>query len=36
VRDHARANESALTWTSLSGFAAGLLVMYLTALLVAA
>lgn len=36
VRDHARAGEPALTWTSLSGFAAGLVVMYLTALLVTA
>lgn len=36
VRDHARAGEPGLTWTTFSGFAAGLAVMYLTALLVTA
>jgi zinc transporter, ZIP family len=36
LRDHARAGEPGLTWTTFSGFAAGLAVMYLTALLVTA
>jgi hypothetical protein len=36
VRDHARAGEPGLTWSTFSGFATGLTVMYLTALLVAA
>jgi len=36
LRDHARAGEPGLTWPAFSGFATGLAVMYLTALLVAA
>jgi zinc transporter ZupT len=36
LRDHARAGEPGLTWTTFSGFTAGLAVMYLTALLVTA
>lgn len=35
-RDQAKANEPGLTWTTLGGFAAGLAIMYATALLVAA
>jgi len=36
LRDQARVGEPGLTWPAFSGFAAGLAVMYLTALLVAA
>jgi zinc transporter ZupT len=36
LRDQRHANEPGLTWTTFSGFAAGIAVMYLTALLVAA
>lgn len=36
LRDQARANEPGLSWTTFSGFATGLALMYLTALLVAA
>jgi hypothetical protein len=36
LRDQQRADEPAITWPTFGGFAAGLAVMYLTALLVAA
>jgi len=36
LRDQANANEPGLTWTTFSGFMAGIAVMYVTALLIAA